>query len=171
MRRILILLPLLATACSSEPMYAPPTNSEAQSAYIRAIRADLIESPPRHPAETPAAADAERPDQYAARMGRSFAAEAENSSRSNARSRIQSLDRVNVGDCSWGSIDSDDVRPGGRQRVEGAATEGYSCSYEVFHNSPVRGPVSARGTGYFFHREGSYDFGSVEEASFEEVGS
>jgi hypothetical protein len=103
-------------------------------------------------------------------VGRVLLAESERSARLEAQKTIASLSRVSVGACAWGPIDPDDVKPSGRARVEGAVRDGYRCAYEVFHNTQTRGRVSAKGTGFFFHRAGSYDFAASEEANFAPVG-
>jgi hypothetical protein len=169
--RCLSLLPLLLLpACGSEPTYPPPTNAEAKAAYVRAIRADLIEAPPKYTVEGPANLEAgDSPNEAGRKVGSVLLAESERSARLEARKSIASLTKVTVGECTWGSIEPDDIKPHGRDRVEGKVEDGYSCAYEVFHNTDTRGPVSASGTGFFFHRDGSYDFAGSEEGSFAPV--
>ena len=158
---------LLVTACASEPAFAPPTEDEARAAYIRAIRADLIDTPAqRTPAESSAIIPGDTPAEAGRKAGGVLSSEAERNDRAMAQRNIESLGRITLGECEWAAIDPDDIRPYGRERVEGVA-QGYRCEYEVFHNTEQRGLVSARGTGYFFHRDGSYDFGQIEQATFE----
>jgi hypothetical protein len=170
MSRSLFLLPLLLLAgCGSDPAYPPPTADEAKAAYARAIRADLIDSPPQRTFAGPAAiVPGDTPRSALAKTGGVLNQEAELGDRAIAPGRLASLDKVTVGECAWGSIDPATVRPYGRGRVEGQVGEGFSCDFEVFHDTDTRGLVSARGTGFFFHREGSYDFaGSKMHTSFQ----
>lgn len=169
--RALNLPPLvLLAACGSDPAYPPPTNEEARAAYVRAIRADLIDAPPERRIESPTRLEpGDSPEEAGRKVGSVLLAESEQTSRLEAPRRIAGLSKISVGECSWGSIDPDDIKPHGRERVEGKVSDGYSCDYEVFHNSDVRGLVSAKGTGFFFHRDGSYDFAGSEVSSFERV--
>lgn len=160
---------LLVAACASEPAYAPPTDDEARAAYVRAIRADWIESPPPQPPEGPTAVvPGDTPTEAGRKVGSVMEYESEMNTRAAAPGRIQRFDRIALGECGWAGIDADDIQAAGRGRVEGIG-EGYRCAYEVFFDTPTRGRVSAEGAGYFFQREGSYDFGEIEQATFEEV--
>jgi hypothetical protein len=159
---------LFLAGCGADPAYPPPVDIEARAAYIRAIRADLIESPPRHTVEGPTnLAPGDTPGAAGRKVGSVWLTEGERNARLDAQRRIASLMRIVVGECSWGSVDPDDVRPTGRDRVEGKVDAGYSCEYEVFHNTATRGQVSAKGRGFFFQRDGSFDFAGSEEGTFE----
>lgn len=160
---------LLAGACASEPTYAPPTEDEARAAYVRAIRADWIDSPPPRPPEgRTSIAPGDTPSEAGRIVGSVMEYESEMNTRATARSSLESFDRLALGECEWGGIDADDIQPAGRGRVEGIG-DGYRCAYEVFHDTATRGLVSAEGAGYFFQRDGGYDFGEVEQATFEPV--
>jgi hypothetical protein len=160
---------LLAACGGSEPACPPPTDDEARAAYVRAIRADFIDSPQRHEQVDPGALANGSAADVPETMGKSFNAESENSARLNAQQRIDSLGKVTVGECSWGGIDSGNVVPQSRRRIEGRVENGYTCDYEVFHHTPTRGLVSARGSGAFYQRDGRYEFAGIEEANFKEV--
>src|SRR5688572_13055637 len=150
-----LLAALFVTACASEPAYAPPTDDEARTAYVRAIRADLIDTPARRtPAGSTAIVPGDSPAEAGGKAAGVLSSEAERNDRAMAQRNIDSLQRLTLGDCEWASVDADDIRPYGRERAEGVA-KGYRCDYEVFHNTEQRGLVSASGTGYFFHRDGS----------------
>ena len=160
---------LLLAACASEPAYPPPTEDEARAAYVRAIRADWIESPPPQPPEGPTAVvPGDAPAEAGRKVGSVLEYESEMNTRAAAPGRIQRFDTIALGECEWSGIDADDIQPAGRGRVEGIG-EGYRCAYEVFFDTPTRGRVSAEGAGYFFQRDGSYDFGEIEQATFEPV--
>ena len=159
---------LLVTACTSEPSYPPPTPDEARAAYVGAIRADWIDSPPPQPPQGPTAIV---PGDTPASAGRKAASvldyESDMNSRAIARTSLESFAKLALGTCEWTSIDASDVKLPARDRVEGVADHGYLCAYEVSHDTATRGRVSAKGSGYFFHHEGSYDFAKIEEANFE----
>ena len=167
------IVPLLwLTACGSDPAYPPPTDSEALAAYARAIRADLIDSPPEHSADGPTRLEpGDSPDEAGRKVGSALLQESERTARLDAPRILASLSAVTVGECEWDSIDPDEIRPHGRTRVEGKIADGYRCSYQVIHDTAARGRVSASGTGYFFQRDGSYDFAGVEEDSFAAAGN
>lgn len=170
MRSRYLLPALFLAGCGSDPAYPPPTDAEARAAYARSIQADLIDSPPRHTAEGVSGPQpGDTPTEAGRKVGTIMLSESERSARLDAPRLLASLDKVTVGNCSWGSIDPDDIKPHGRARVEGKVEDGYTCEYEVFHDTETRGPVSAKGTAYFFHRDGSYDFAGVEVDSFEPV--
>ena len=170
MRPLTVLPLLLVAGCGSDPAYPPPTDAEARAAYARAIQADLIDSPPRHTAEGVSGPEpGDTPAEAGHKVGTILLTESERTARLDAPRLLASLDKVTVGNCSWGSIDPIDIKSHGRARVEGQVEDGYTCDYEVFHDTETRGPVSAKGTAYFFHRDGSYDFAGVEVESFAPV--
>ena len=162
-------LSALAAACAPEPAYAPPTDEEAAAAVARAVRADLIDAPPRRTVSGPTAIEpGDTPSSAGRKAGGVLGQEAERSDRLAAASRIASLRWVRVSDCRWGRVDAGAVRPYGRDRAEGVG-RGWRCAYEEAHDTPTRGLVSAKGQGYFFHREDAYDFGGIEAGSYERV--
>lgn len=163
---------LLAAGCASEPAYPPPTGDEAREAYVRAIRADWIDRPaPQPPQGETALVPGDSPDEAGRKVFGVLDYESEMNTRAMAPGLIASLDKVVLGQCEWGGLDAADVKHFARHRIEGAVSEGYGCDYRVFHQTESRGLVSAAGEGYFFHRDGSYDFAKVDEESFEEVRS
>ena len=161
----------LVTACTSEPTYPPPTADEARAAYVGAIRADWVESPPPQPPQGPTAiVPGDTPGSAGRKAATVLDYESDMNSRAIARGQLQSFAKLVLGECEWTGIDPSDVDLPARDRVEGIADDGYLCGYEVFHDTASRGRVSAKGSGYFFHHEGSYDFARIEEANFEPVG-
>jgi hypothetical protein len=160
----------LVGACASEPGYAPPTETEARGAYVRALRADWVDSPPpQRPSQPTAIGPGDAPADAAGKAARALAYESAVESRAIARSQLSSLASLRLGACNWSDIDAGEVKPVAGARLAGVV-EGYRCAYRVVHDSAQRGRVGAEGTGYFFQRAGTYDFAEIDQAAFEPVG-
>ena len=164
-----LLATLIVGACASEPAYPPPTAGEARQAFVRALRADRIETPlPQPPRQPTAIVPGDTPGEAGRKAASVLEYESEVNSRAIAHVLLASLTSLTLGDCRWTAIDADDVKRVSRPRLDGIA-EGYRCAYEAFHHSQERGRVSAEGAGYFFQRDGRYDFAEIEQATFEPV--
>jgi hypothetical protein len=165
---------LLLAGCgaASKPTHPAPTEEEATLAYAHAISADWIDSPPPEPPEGPTAvAPGDTPGEAGRKVGSTMAYASDMETRAMAPGLIESLRKVTVGDCEWTAVDAAKVKAYSAHRVEAEATDGYLCAYEVFHDTKARGLVSAKGSGYFYRHEESWDFAQIDQANFEPAAS
>lgn len=163
---------LLLAACgpASKPTHPAPTEEEATLAYAHAISADWIDSPPPEAPEGSSAPEpGDTPGEAGRKVGGAMAYASDMETRAMAPRLIESLRKVTVADCEWTAVNAAKVEAYATHRVEAEATDGYLCNYEVFHDVKARGPVSAKGKGYFYRHEDVWDFGQIEQASFEPV--
>jgi hypothetical protein len=136
---------------------------------LRALHAELIDppGPPAAPVPNPVG-PGDTPSAAAAKVGGAMAEATELEDRRIAQSSVQSLQRVQVGDCQWGKVNPEAVLRYSRDRAK-AAGFGYRCAYEEAHGTQARGLVSAPGEAYVFHREGAYDFAGIKQGNYERV--
>jgi hypothetical protein len=167
----ILFLCMVLSACTSDPAYAPPTNDEAKSAVIAGIHADLIDGPIHNKMpDNPAVGPGDDPISGMKKVGGSMASLSELNDRADAQSDIDSLLKIEIGVCDWGSVDPDNLQAYGKERlIQGKISEAYTCTYEMYSDTSTRGQVSAKGRGYFYKASGGYFHADIERSSWEEV--